>query len=130
MRIILANGCFDLLHPGHVEHLREARAMGTSLVVGLTADEHVNKPGRPIQSWDERAAMLKSLRCVTRVIKCKDAVHAIFLVQPHVFVKGADYQKVLPEEARACDAIGAEIRFTKAVKRSTTELIKRIRETA
>lgn len=126
---MLANGCFDLLHAGHVEHLREASAMGDVLVVGLTADSAIGKPGRPIIPWKDRAEMLLALKFVDIVSCCDNAVEAIMHWQPSVFVKGIDYEGVgvLPQERAACDAVGAEIRFTKSTKRSTTEIIEKIR---
>ena len=89
---VLANGCFDLLHAGHVEHLREARAMGHWLVVALTVDEAVGKgPGRPVQTWEDRAAVLGALRFVDQIVPSTDAPSAIRKVRPRIFVKGADY---------------------------------------
>ena len=131
MRIILANGCFDVLHPGHVEHLQEAKMLGGLLVVGLTLDAFVNKPGRPIQPWHERAAMLMSLACVDGVVPCENAVQAIRLLRPAYFVKGRDYSGgILGDEEKACWDIGAQPHYTGSLKRSTTELIKRIKEAA
>jgi rfaE bifunctional protein nucleotidyltransferase chain/domain len=126
---VLANGCFDLLHPGHVAHLREAKRLGDYLVVGLTMDEYVNKPGRPIQTWEERAEMLRELRCVSAVSACRNAVEAILAWRPDVFVKGADYSLIglLSREREACMQVGAKVAFTKAEKKSTTELIARVK---
>lgn len=129
MRLVLCNGCFDLLHSGHIRHLEEARTFGDSLTVALTLDEHVNKPGRPIFSWDDRAMMLLALRCVDDVIATRNAVEAIYAWKPAIFVKGSDYKhsSLLPQEITACEEVGALIRFTKAEKRSTTDLIEKIR---
>lgn len=127
--MVLANGCFDLLHDGHVAHLKEARKMGDVLVIGLTLDEYVCKPGRPILSWTERASILKELRCVNAVFPCRDAVEAIYAVRPSIFVKGSDYSTkgLLQEEVDACQKVGAVIQFTNADKKSTTDIINRIR---
>ena len=129
MRIVLCAGVFDLLHAGHVAHLMEARAMADYLIVGLTLDEHVGKPGRPIMSWDERAAMLRELRCVSAVAACRDSVEAIKKLRPHVFVKGGDYVKkgLLKEEIEACALVGAEIRHTAYVPITTTDIVQRIK---
>lgn len=127
--IVLANGCFDVLHVGHVRHLKEAKSMGDLLVVSLTADEHVNKPGRPIHKWDERAEVLRSLRCVDVVIKTRGAVEAIHSVKPDVFVKGIDYSNgVFTEDVEgACKDVGCELRFTTSPKLSSTEIIERMK---
>ena len=131
MRLVLANGVFDLLHPGHVAHLTAARKMGDFLVVGLTMDEHVNKPGRPIQNWDERSTMLKALKVVNAVSACKNSVEAILLWKPTIFVKGGDYvNNLLKQEVEACKLVGAEIRHTAYVPITTTDIVKRIKEAA
>lgn len=132
MRIVLCNGVFDLLHHGHLAHLKEARMMGDYLVVGLTMDAHVGKPGRPIPTYEERAEILKELRCVAAVSACKNAVDAILSWKPSVFVKGGDYAEkgLLKEEVEACKMVGAEIRHTKYVPITTTGIIERIKGAA
>lgn len=129
MKVVLANGCFDLLHYGHILHLQEAAKLGY-LVVALTEDAHVNKmPGMPIWPWAERAEMLRELRCVREVIASKDGVQAIYQVRPDIFVKGIDYVSGLSERVKkACSEVGAEIVFTSTPKYSTSDLIKRIKE--
>ncbi len=128
MRTVLANGCFDLLHPGHVTHLVAASEMGDRLIVGLTRDECVGKRGRPIQTWNDRATMLEALRCVSDVFPCDNAVQAILEKRPDVFVKGMDYAEIglLEEEIAICAEVGAEIRFTETPKFGTTQLIELI----
>lgn len=103
--------------------------MGDRLVVGLTMAETVNKPGRPIQTWAERAHMLESLACVDGVFPCKSGEDAIRQVMPHVFAKGADYEKggLTSEEYDICALFKVIVRFTKAQKLSTTDLIDRIK---
>lgn len=130
MRVILANGCFDVLHPGHVDHLEEARAMGDYLLVGLTLDRAVGKPGRPVQEWADRARMLRALRCVSEVRGCVSGLDALMRFGPAVFVKGSDYAQkgLLADEQIFCERRGIEIKFTLSVKRSTTDLIRKIRE--
>lgn len=129
MRVILCNGVFDVLHIGHLEHLREARNMGDRLVVSLTADESVKKgPGRPINTWNDRAEMLKELRCVSEVIHTKSAVEAILRVRPNYFVKGIDYgdgTHFTENIYGACNEVGAKLRFTSSPKRSAKEIIKK-----
>jgi rfaE bifunctional protein nucleotidyltransferase chain/domain len=129
LKIVLVNGCFDLLHIGHIRHLQEARAMGDFLFVSLTHDEFVGKGlGRPIIPFAERADMLRSLQCVTAVFGTDDAASAIRFSKPQIFVKGIDYalKGLLPDEIKACDEVRAQIRYTQAEKRSTTDLIQSI----
>ena len=129
MKVVLANGCFDIIHYGHILHLREARSMGTKLVVALTADETVRKgPGRPINAWAYRAAVLLELRCVSEVLWSRNAVDAIYEVKPDIFVKGIDYaggDKFTENVEDACKFVGSKIRFTSTPKMSVDNLIKR-----
>lgn len=130
MITVLANGCFDVLHHGHLEHLRQARNMGNKLIVALTLDKFVNKgPQRPINSWDKRAELLRELRCVDEVIGTESAVQAICLIKPTYFVKGIDYadgtrwtEKALQE---VCEEVGTIIKFTTTPKRSATDIIRK-----
>ena len=116
MRIVLANGCFDRFHDGHLQHLREARAMGDILVVALTVDGAVNKgEGRPVNTWDRRADLLRELRCVDHVMRSASAMQAIRTLRPTYFVKGIDYANndAWTENVQAvCDEVGTVIRFT------------------
>src|SRR5687767_7750558 len=94
--VVLTNGVFDLLHPGHVRYLRDARALGDTLIVGVNSDRSVraNKgPARPITPEVERAELLASLRSVDAVtVFDEDTPHALITaVQPDVLVKGADW---------------------------------------
>lgn len=129
MRLVLCNGCFDLLHAGHLAHLKEARAMGDSLTVALTLDEFVGKPNRPIIPWEERAALLLEWRCVDDVVATRNAVEAIYAWKPAVFVKGSDYllKRLLSAEIAACEEVGAQIRFTKEHPTTTSSIIERIK---
>lgn len=89
---VMANGCFDCLHVGHVRHLRAAAMLGDRLIVALTLDEHVNKgPGRPVFNWTDRADMLLSLSCVDEVIPCATGFEAITTYSPDIYVKGIEY---------------------------------------
>ena len=132
MKIILCNGVFDILHAGHIRHLREARAMGDLLFVSLTLDENVNKgPGRPINTWSDRAMCLLELRSVSMVIPTANACAAIRSVRPAVFCKGIDYaggDRFSEAVTLACAEVGAEIRYTTAPKMSATDMILRTRE--
>jgi bifunctional ADP-heptose synthase (sugar kinase/adenylyltransferase) len=103
--------------------------MGDKLVVALTLDEFVGKPGRPIFKFAEREKMLLALKCVSDVSSTKNSVEAIYLWKPVIFVKGSDYlgKGLLPEEIEACKKVGAEIRFTSPCPPTTTEIIERIK---
>lgn len=92
--VVLAHGCFDLLHLGHLRHLQQARELGDCLFVTVTADRFVNKgPGRPAFSAAQRAEMLAGLECVDGVAinQADSAVPAISAIRPDVYVKGPDY---------------------------------------
>ena len=113
-RIVLANGCFDLLHVGHVRYLEDARARGDTLIVALNTDESVRAvkgPGRPLVPLEERAELVAALRCVDFVTAFPEATLArtLELLRPDVHAKGTDYtMESVPE--RALDlALGIEI---------------------
>lgn len=127
MKIVLANGVFDLFHYGHLAHLEDASNMGDVLVVSVTADEYVNKKGRPIFDQEKRADMVRALKCVDLVIICDGLLDALKIAKPSILVKGSDYQKLEPEHEAYCVSHGIEIRFTKTPKFSTTELIDEIK---
>jgi D-sedoheptulose 7-phosphate isomerase len=96
MVTVFTNGCFDLLHPGHVDLLRRARELGDRLVVGINSDRSVHAikgPGRPVQSEQERAAVLRALRYVDEVIVFDEPTPARLIeeLQPDVLVKGGDW---------------------------------------
>ena len=120
MRVVLCNGCFDRFHDGHLQHLREAKAMGDILVVSLTVDGAVNKgPGTPVNTWERRAELLRELRCVDHVMRASSATQAIRLLKPTYFVKGIDYAdgSAWTEDVKAvCEEVGTVIRFTTSRK--------------
>ena len=129
MRVVLCNGCFDLLHIGHLRHLEEARDMGDSLVVGLTLDEGIGKLGRPIIPDRERIELLRGLRCVSSAFYCRDSLDALRSARPDIFCKGADYLEkgLLEEEIAHCRLHGIEIRHTKPNPQTTSAIIERIK---
>src|SRR5205809_7999002 len=117
-RIVTTNGCFDLLHVGHVRYLQAARALGDFLAVGLNSDDSVRELkglGRPITSENDRAELLAALQCVDLVTVFPQirATQFIAAVRPAIYVKGGDYRaETLDEEERAVlKEIGAEIRL-------------------
>jgi rfaE bifunctional protein nucleotidyltransferase chain/domain len=123
--VVLANGCFDPLHYGHILHLQAARKMGNRLVVGLTKDEFVNKgEGRPVFTLEERMHCLKALRCVDDILPCTDALDALMAIRPNIFVKGKDYKgKIEKDHEDYCRQSGIKIAFTDTKLWSSTALL-------
>jgi rfaE bifunctional protein nucleotidyltransferase chain/domain len=134
--VVWTNGCFDLVHPGHLASLEAARALGDALVVGLNSDASVRAakgPGRPILGHGDRAAVLAALECVDYVIVFDEPTPAVALdrLRPDVHCKGADYApphgKPVPERA-VVEAYGGRVEFLPVTPGlSTTELVRRIR---
>jgi D-glycero-beta-D-manno-heptose 1-phosphate adenylyltransferase len=115
-RIVATNGCFDLLHLGHVRYLQAARALGDFLAVGLNSDRSVHElkgTGRPITTAADRAEILSALQCVdlVTIFPQMRATEFLVAVRPAVYVKGGDYSpESLDEEERAVlKEIGAAI---------------------
>ena len=112
MKLVLACGCFDVLHPGHIAHLKAARKLGTHLHVALTVDEEINKGlGRPLFPWAERADALRSLRCVGTVTANWRAVLSIELVRPDIYVKGLEYENQDIPELDVCRKLNVRVMF-------------------
>lgn len=135
--VVWTNGCFDLVHAGHVRSLRAARTQGDVLVVGVNSDASVRRlkgPGRPILPAAERAELVAALACVDHVVIFDDDTpeECIRLLRPHVHCKGADYApphgKPVPEAALV-ESYGGRMAYLPLVEGlSTTERIRRIRE--
>ena len=133
-KIVATNGCFDLLHVGHVRYLQAARALGDLLVVGLNGDRSVHElkgAGRPITTQSDRAEILAALACVELVTIFPEIRATKFLaaVRPAVYVKGGDYtSETLDEEERAIlKEIEAAIRLIPfEIGYSTSGLIEQI----
>jgi D-beta-D-heptose 7-phosphate kinase / D-beta-D-heptose 1-phosphate adenosyltransferase len=132
-RIVCTNGCFDVLHRGHVEHLRQARELGDVLVVGVNDDAAVRRlkgPHRPINPAVDRAVVLAALACVEHVtiFPGDDAVGLVELVRPDVYVKGGDYRRrPLPEAAAVAQQGGRVVLLGYFDGRSTSAIVERIR---
>ncbi len=117
-KLVATNGCFDLLHVGHVRYLQAARALGDLLAIGLNGDRSVRElkgKGRPVTGERDRAEVLAALQCVDLVTIFPEmrATQFIGASHPAIYVKGGDYSpETLNEEERALlNEIGAEIRF-------------------
>ena len=132
-RIVFTNGCFDILHHGHISYLNRAKAMGDLLVVGLNSDSSVSAlkgPTRPINREDDRAALLAALSCVDRVVLFDQPTPArlIEAIRPDLFVKGGDYTIATLPEAPLVQSLGGEVKLLPFLDdRSTTGIIDRIR---
>ena len=135
-KIVATNGCFDLLHYGHVSYLQRARNLGHVLIVGLNGDRSVRQlkgSGRPLVPQLQRAKVLAALACVDAVVIFPERRAHRFLgtVQPDIYVKGGDYRpETLDARERAVlTAIGSKVRILPFVKGfSTTRLIAKIRK--
>lgn len=135
--MVFTNGVFDLLHPGHVRYLAEARALGDLLIVGINADASVRRlqkgPDRPINPEWERAEVVAALACVDAVvIFAEDTPHAIVsALQPDVLVKGADWAADAIVGRDVVEARGGRVeRIALAPGYSTTALLERLRRGA
>ena len=117
-KLVATNGCFDLLHLGHVRYLQAARALGDALVVGLNGDQSVRElkgPGRPINDEKTRAEMLAALECVDLVAIFSEvrATRFLEMAAPAIYAKGGDYssETLNAEERAILQKLGAEIRI-------------------
>jgi rfaE bifunctional protein nucleotidyltransferase chain/domain len=134
-RLVLTNGCFDLLHVGHVRYLQQAAELGDVLVVAVNGDESVRSlkgPGRPLNSEEDRAEVLAALECVDFVVIFPEerVTRVIEALRPAIYVKGGDYtlESLDSEEVAALKKAGAEIKTLPLVpEKSTSRLIERMR---
>ena len=131
-RVVLAGGCFDLLHVGHVRYLEAARALGDLLVVGVNSDEQTRRlkgEGRPLVSERERAEVVASLRAVDFVtIFPEPTVEALlFAIRPDIHAKGTDYtEETVPERAVVLSYGGRVAIVGDPKDHSSTEIIKAV----
>lgn len=131
-RVVLANGCFDLLHVGHLRYLEDARSRGDRLVVAINDDESVRRlkgEGRPLMPIGERAELLLALRCVDRVVAFGEATMETTLrkLRPDVHAKGTDYTPESVPEAAIDRELGIEVAICGDPKdHSTSELLGRV----
>jgi rfaE bifunctional protein nucleotidyltransferase chain/domain len=135
-RVVFTNGCFDVLHPGHIKTLEQARELGDALIVGINSDARVQQlkgAGRPLIPQDERAEILAALTCVDAVVIFDELTprETIAAVLPDVLVKGGDWadNKIIGREE--VEAAGGRVERVKVVPGySTTEILRKIREGA
>src|SRR5262245_26095602 len=134
--VVFTNGCFDLLHRGHVEYLYAARALGDLLVVGLNTDDSVHRlkgPGRPVTGEHDRAIVLAGLACVDAITFFEEDTprELIAALLPDVLVKGGDYRAEDIVGAEEVKAAGGRVVVLPYVSgRSTTEILQRIEQKA
>ncbi|GBF08022.1 bifunctional protein HldE [Deinococcus aerius] len=132
-RVVFTNGCFDLLHRGHITYLNQAKALGDVLVVGLNSDDSVRRlkgPSRPINPTEDRAQVLAALSCVDLIVPFAEdtPIRLIEALRPDVYVKGGDYTRETLPEAPLVEALGGEVRLLPYLEdRSTTGIIERVR---
>ena len=133
-RVVLTNGCFDLLHVGHVRYLQAARAYGDVLIVAVNGDESVRMlkgPGRPINSETDRAEVLAGLEVVgmVTIFHSKRVTEVIKALRPEVYVKGGDYtpESLCREEFAALQEVGTQIEIVGLVEgKSTTAVVSKM----
>ena len=133
-KVVFTNGCFDLLHPGHVTYLEDAKALGDVLIVGLNADASISRlkgESRPINALKDRAHMLMGLRAVDMVVSFEEdtPLNLIQALLPDVLVKGGDYEADDIVGAKEVRANGGEVVVVPFLDgHSSTKLIHRIKQ--
>ena len=130
--VVFTNGCFDILHAGHVRYLGAARELGSCLIVGLNSDQSVRGlkgPTRPINNQDDRAEVLSALSAVDYVVIFEEptAEKLVANIKPDIYVKGGDYNvKDLPEAKIVEEHGGKTILIPEVPGRSSSRIIKKI----
>jgi D-beta-D-heptose 7-phosphate kinase/D-beta-D-heptose 1-phosphate adenosyltransferase len=131
-RIVFTNGCFDILHSGHVSYLSRAKALGDILIIAVNSDASVSRlkgPSRPINSLSDRIQVLSALGCVNHLVPFDDDTPSklIQLVRPDVYVKGGDYTRETLPEAPLVEQLGGVVQILPFLEnRSTSSIIDRI----
>ena len=133
-RLVFTNGCFDLLHAGHVRYLEQARKLGDALLVAVNGDESVRElkgPARPLNCQEDRAEVLAALGSVDFVTIFPEVrvTNLIQEIRPQVYAKGGDYtiESLNPDERAALESAGTEIQLLSLVPgRSTTGIIQKM----
>ena len=133
-KIVFTNGCFDILHAGHVTYLEAAKAQGDVLVLGLNTDESVRRlkgPERPINNELDRAKVVGALQAVDYVVLFGEQTAEVVIaeVKPDIYVKGGDYTLDTLPEAKIVQSYGGKVAFIDMVEgRSTTNIINKIKK--
>jgi len=133
-RLVVTNGCFDLLHRGHVTYLEAARNLGDALLVGVNGDASVREikgPNRPVNSEEDRAAVLAALQSVDGVCVFgeRDALRFLATIRPDVYAKGGDYtiDTINQDERRLIEEMGGKVAVIGGVPgKSTTALLEKM----
>ncbi len=132
-KIVFTNGCFDILHAGHVRYLKESKKFGDILIVGLNSDVSVKKikgESRPINPEMDRAEVLAGLEAVSYIVLFDETspVKLLEEIKPDIYTKGADYTVETLPEAKTVLSYGGKIEFIKFLEgRSTTKIIDKIK---
>lgn len=132
-KTVMTNGCFDILHAGHVRYLNKSKALGDVLIVGLNSDKSVKQlkgDSRPINNEQDRAEVLSALEAVDYIIIFDEIspTKLLELVKPDIYTKGADYTVETLPEAKTVLGYGGEIKFIELVEgKSTTKIIDKIK---
>jgi D-beta-D-heptose 7-phosphate kinase/D-beta-D-heptose 1-phosphate adenosyltransferase len=135
-RVVFTNGCFDILHRGHITYLHRAKALGDVLIVGVNTDEGIRRlkgPQRPINSLEDRLQVLGALSCIDHLIAFDEDTpcNLIKALRPDVFVKGGDYTRERLPEAPLVEELGGIVQILPFVQdQSTTGIIARIQQVA
>lgn len=134
-KIVFTNGCFDIFHSGHVSYLRKAKKLGDILIIAINADESVMRlkgKNRPVNNLKDRVAVLEELACVDYIIafgkEGDDTPNSILeILQPHIYVKGQDYQNKKIREQPVLEQLCCDIQFIPVIPhQSTTKIINRV----
>ncbi len=133
-KVVQCHGCFDLMHPGHIQHFQKAMQMGDILVVTITPDKYIDKgPDRPAFNQELRAESIAALECVNYVAvnKWPTAEETLRLLKPDIYVKGQEFENLddktgkIQKEHEVIREVGAEMRFTHGIVFSSTALLNR-----
>jgi D-beta-D-heptose 7-phosphate kinase/D-beta-D-heptose 1-phosphate adenosyltransferase len=133
-RVVFTNGCFDILHRGHITYLNRAKALGDVLVVGVNSDASVRRlkgESRPVNPLDDRIQVLEALSCIDHVVAFDDdtPIELLRAVQPDVYAKGGDYTRDTLPETPVVEALGGVVHILPYLEeRSTTGVIERIKD--
>lgn len=130
--VVFTNGCFDILHAGHVRYLQAAKELGDCLILGLNSDQSVSKlkgPTRPINQQNDRAEVLSALAAIDYIVIFEEqtAEALVAQIQPSIYVKGGDYNmKELPEARIVSSYGGKTILISEVPGKSTSNIIKKM----